>query len=122
MIVALATMIVGILGAVAQAEMKRILSFTLVSHAGYMIFGLAIGTPAAIGATIYYTVHHSSVRTPLFRAHETANPQDRRRARATFDEPHREEQGRLHDDVVNGVVDRRADDPVPRGGAHRTSS
>jgi multicomponent Na+:H+ antiporter subunit D len=68
MIVALATMVVGILGAVAQAEMKRILSFTLVSHVGYMIFGLAIGTPAAIGATIYYTVHHIIVQTTLFLA------------------------------------------------------
>lgn len=68
MIVALATMIVGVLGAVAQAELKRILSFTLVSHIGYMIFGLAIATPAAIGATIYYMVHHIVVQTTLFLA------------------------------------------------------
>ncbi|MFG6444562.1 Na+/H+ antiporter subunit D [Microbacterium sp. P07] len=68
LIVALATMIVGVLGAVAQAELKRILSFTLVSHIGYMIFGLAIATPAAIGATIYYIVHHIVVQTTLFLA------------------------------------------------------
>ena len=68
MIVALATMIVGVLGAVAQAELKRILSFTLVSHIGYMVFGLAIATPAAIGATIYYMVHHIVVQTTLFLA------------------------------------------------------
>lgn len=68
MCVALATMIVGVLGAIAQAELKRILSFTLVSHIGYMIFGLAIATPAAIGATIYYTVHHIVVQTTLFLA------------------------------------------------------
>ncbi|QKJ17994.1 Na+/H+ antiporter subunit D [Microbacterium hominis] len=68
MIAALATMIVGVLGAVAQAELKRILSFTLVSHIGYMIFGLAIATPAAIGATIYYMVHHIVVQTTLFLA------------------------------------------------------
>jgi multicomponent Na+:H+ antiporter subunit D len=68
MIAALATMIVGILGAVAQAELKRILSFTLVSHIGYMIFGLAIATPAAIGATVYYMVHHIVVQTTLFLA------------------------------------------------------
>ena len=68
MIVALLTMVVGILGAVAQAEMKRILSFTLVSHVGFMVFGLAIATPAAIGATIYYTVHHIIVQTTLFLA------------------------------------------------------
>ena len=68
MVVALATMIVGVLGAVAQAELKRILSFTLVSHVGYMVFGLAIATPAAIGATIYYMVHHIIVQTTLFLA------------------------------------------------------
>ena len=68
MIVALTTMVVGVLGAVAQAELKRILSFTLVSHVGYMVFGLAIATPAAIGATIYYIVHHIVVQTTLFLA------------------------------------------------------
>ncbi|QTV80330.1 Na+/H+ antiporter subunit D [Microbacterium sp. NIBRBAC000506063] len=68
LIVALATMIVGVLGAVAQAELKRILSFTLVSHVGYMIFGLAIATPAAYGATVYYIVHHIIVQTTLFLA------------------------------------------------------
>jgi multicomponent Na+:H+ antiporter subunit D len=57
-----------VLGAVAQAELKRILSFTLVSHVGYMVFGLAIATPAAIGATIYYMIHHIVVQTTLFLA------------------------------------------------------
>ncbi|HEX7806538.1 MAG TPA: proton-conducting transporter membrane subunit, partial [Cellulomonas sp.] len=38
---ALATMVVGILGAVAQDDIKRLLSFTLVSHIGFMIFGIA---------------------------------------------------------------------------------
>jgi multicomponent Na+:H+ antiporter subunit D len=68
LIVALLTMIVGVLGAVAQAEMKRILSFTLVSHIGYMVFGIAIATPAALGATTYYIVHHIVVQTTLFLA------------------------------------------------------
>lgn len=68
LVVALATLIVGVLGAVAQAELKRILSFTLVSHVGYMIFGLAIATPVALGATVYYIVHHIIVQTTLFLA------------------------------------------------------
>ena len=38
-----ATMIIGILGAVAQSDIKRMLSFTLVSHIGYMVFGIALG-------------------------------------------------------------------------------
>jgi multicomponent Na+:H+ antiporter subunit D len=68
LIIALATMIVGVLGAVALAVLKRILSFTRVSHVGYIIFGLAIATPAAIGATVYYIVHHIIVQTTLFLA------------------------------------------------------
>ncbi|GAA3752393.1 Na+/H+ antiporter subunit D [Microbacterium kribbense] len=68
LIVGLATMIIGILGAIAQAELKRILSFTLVSHIGYMVFGLAIATPAGFGAVAYYIVHHIVVQTTLFLA------------------------------------------------------
>jgi multicomponent Na+:H+ antiporter subunit D len=60
------TMLVGILGAIAQADVKRLLSFTLVSHIGYMIFGVAVGTELATGATIYYIVHHIMVQTALF--------------------------------------------------------
>ncbi|TDW29574.1 Na+/H+ antiporter subunit D [Cryobacterium psychrophilum] len=66
MVVAGLTMIVGILGALAQADIKRLLSFTLVSHIGYMLFGIAIGTPLAIAATIFYVVHHITVQTTLF--------------------------------------------------------
>ncbi len=41
---ALVTMVVGILGAIAQTEVKRMLSFTLVSHIGYLVFGVALAT------------------------------------------------------------------------------
>ncbi|MCU1442653.1 MAG: Na+/H+ antiporter subunit [Cryobacterium sp.] len=68
MVVAFLTLIVGILGALAQADIKRLLSFTLVSHIGYMLFGIAMGTQLALGATIYYVVHHITVQTTLFLA------------------------------------------------------
>ena len=45
---ALLTMVVGILGAVAQSDIKRMLSFTLVSHIGYMMFGIALATEAGL--------------------------------------------------------------------------
>ncbi|MEX1078743.1 MAG: Na+/H+ antiporter subunit D [Homoserinimonas sp.] len=66
LVAAFLTMIVGILGAVAQADIKRLLSFTLVSHIGYMIFGIAMGTIAGLSATIFYIVHHIIVQTTLF--------------------------------------------------------
>jgi multicomponent Na+:H+ antiporter subunit D len=68
MIVAALTMIVGILGAIAQADIKRLLSFTLVSHIGYMLFGIGLGTAAGLAAATYYVVHHITVQTTLFLA------------------------------------------------------
>ncbi len=63
---ALATMLIGILGAVAQSDIKRLLSFTLVSHIGYMVFGIALATHAGIAGAIFYVVHHITVQTALF--------------------------------------------------------
>ncbi|MDO5032290.1 Na+/H+ antiporter subunit D [Corynebacterium sp.] len=64
--VALATMLVGILGAIAQSDIKRLLSFTLVSHIGYMIFGVALGTAQGLSGAIFYAIHHILVQTALF--------------------------------------------------------
>ncbi|UCR88722.1 Na+/H+ antiporter subunit D [Mycetocola spongiae] len=66
MVIAFFTLLVGIMGAVMQADIKRLLSFTLVSHIGYMIFGIAVGGEMALTATIYYVVHHIVVQTTLF--------------------------------------------------------
>jgi multicomponent Na+:H+ antiporter subunit D len=63
---ALATMLIGILGAVAQTDIRRILSFTLVSHIGYMVFGIALGTSAGLAGAIFYVVHHIAIQTTLF--------------------------------------------------------
>lgn len=65
-VVALATMIIGIFGAVAQDDVKRLLSFTLVSHIGYMVWGLSLVTEAGLAAAIYYAAHHILVQTTLF--------------------------------------------------------
>ncbi|MDN5790871.1 MAG: Na+/H+ antiporter subunit D [Micrococcales bacterium] len=63
---ALLTMIIGILGAVSQTGLKRILSFTLVSHIGYMLFGIALATTHGMAGAIFYVVHHITVQTALF--------------------------------------------------------
>jgi multicomponent Na+:H+ antiporter subunit D len=63
---AFATMLVGILGAVAQDDIKRMLSFTLVSHIGYMIFGVAVGSAAGFSAAVFYVAHHITIQTTLF--------------------------------------------------------
>lgn len=64
--VAALTMITGVLGAAAQFEFRRILSFHIVSQIGYMILGLALFTPLAIIGGVFYIMHHIIVKTNLF--------------------------------------------------------
>jgi len=66
LVIAAATMVVGVLGAIAQADIKRILSFHIVSQIGYMIAGIALGGVAAVSAVVFYVVHHIPVKTSLF--------------------------------------------------------
>ena len=66
LVAALLTMLVGILGAIAQSDIKRLLSFTLVSHIGYMVFGIALSSQLGMSGAIYYVAHHILVQTTLF--------------------------------------------------------
>ncbi|MFT4231623.1 MAG: proton-conducting transporter membrane subunit, partial [Leucobacter sp.] len=68
LVVAALTLLVGILGAVSQLDIKRLLSFTLISHIGYMIFGIGMANAAGFAATIFYIAHHIIVQTTLFLA------------------------------------------------------
>jgi multicomponent Na+:H+ antiporter subunit D len=60
------TMIVGALGALAQDDLNRILSFLLVSHIGFMLFGLAVFDVASVGGAALYATHHITVLATLF--------------------------------------------------------
>jgi len=61
-----ATMVTGVLGAAAQYEIRKILSFHIISQIGYMVMGLAIGSALALAGAIFYTLHHIIVKTNLF--------------------------------------------------------
>ncbi len=65
-VVAAGTMLFGVLGAAAQWDVRRILSFHIISQIGYMLLGLAIATPAAMAGAIFYVVHHIIVKANLF--------------------------------------------------------
>jgi multicomponent Na+:H+ antiporter subunit D len=60
------TMFVGVLGAASQYDMRRILSFHIISQIGYMIFGLALFTPLALAGAVFYIMHHIIVKANLF--------------------------------------------------------
>lgn len=65
LVLAIATMLIGVLGATSHFDMKRILCFHIISQIGYMIMGLALFTQLAIASAIFYTVHHIIVKTNL---------------------------------------------------------
>ncbi|CAM3793604.1 Na+/H+ antiporter subunit D [Alkalicoccus chagannorensis] len=60
------TMFIGVLGAVALYDFKRILAVHIVSQVGYMIMGIGIFTPLAIAGTYYFLVHNIIVKSALF--------------------------------------------------------
>lgn len=60
------TMVVGLIGALAQRDFRRVLSFNLVGHIGFTTVGLALWTPAALGGSILYVLHHMLVISTLF--------------------------------------------------------
>lgn len=66
LVAACLTMVTGVLGAAAQNEFRRILSFHIISQVGYMLLGLALWTPLALAGAVFYLVHHMIVKANLF--------------------------------------------------------
>ncbi len=63
---AICTMIIGLLGALAQRDFRRVLSFNLVGHLGYTTVGLGLMTQTAMAASVLYIFHHIFVITNLY--------------------------------------------------------
>lgn len=65
-IIAVASMIIGVLGAIAQTNFRRLLAFHSVSQVGFMVLGVGFFTPMAIAGSIYFVMHHSMIKSSLF--------------------------------------------------------
>ncbi len=60
------TMVTGVLGAAAQTDIRRLLSFHIISQIGYIFMGLGLFTEYAIAASIFFLVHIILAKTALF--------------------------------------------------------
>src|SRR5690606_20841179 len=60
------TMITGVLGAASHFDIRKILSFHIISQIGYMLVGVALATPLALAGAVLYIVHHIIVKANLF--------------------------------------------------------
>jgi multicomponent Na+:H+ antiporter subunit D len=59
-------MVIGLVAALNERDLRRILSFNLVGHIGYTTASLSLLTPAALAGAIFYVVHHIVVITNLY--------------------------------------------------------
>lgn len=66
LVLAGATMLAGAFAAFSQNDLRRILSFSIISQMGYLVAGLGIFTTPALAATLYLIAHNVLVKTGLF--------------------------------------------------------
>ncbi|KQN26623.1 hypothetical protein ASE86_11150 [Sphingomonas sp. Leaf33] len=65
-VIAAATMLVCIAGALAQTDMRRLLAYHVIAQVGYMMAGLALATREGVAAAVFYMVHSIIVQANLF--------------------------------------------------------
>lgn len=66
LVIAALSMVIGVLGAVAQHEIRKILAFHKVSQIGYLILGFAVFTKFSLAGGLFYMLHYMLVKTNLF--------------------------------------------------------
>lgn len=66
LIIAALTMITGVLGAIAQTELRRLLSFHIVSQIGYLMMGMGLLTAVGLTGAVFFIVHVILAKTALF--------------------------------------------------------
>lgn len=67
-LMAAATMLVGVFGALAQTDIRRLLGFLVVSGIGSMLAGIALASNLGLTGTIVYAVHSMVVMAALYLA------------------------------------------------------
>ncbi len=59
-------MVIGVLGAIAQMDFKRLLAFHIVSQIGYMILGLAVMSAAGLAGGLMHIMFNMVIKPALF--------------------------------------------------------
>jgi len=64
--VSILTMAVGNMVAIAQTNIKRMLAYSSIAHAGYALLGLVAGTPEGVGAMMNYLMIYAFMNVGAF--------------------------------------------------------
>jgi multicomponent Na+:H+ antiporter subunit D len=65
-LLAAATMLVSVLAAIAQVDVRRLLAFHVMGQVAYLMMGLALASRLGFAAAIFYTMHTMLVQAGLF--------------------------------------------------------
>lgn len=65
-IISILTLITGALGTINKRNIRRVLSYLIVCHIGYLVAGLSLYTELAFTAVVFYLIHDMIVKSNMF--------------------------------------------------------
>jgi NADH-quinone oxidoreductase subunit N len=65
-VLAAASLAIGNVVAIAQTNLKRMLAYSTISHVGFLLLGLANGTPSGYAAAMFYAISYAIMATAAF--------------------------------------------------------
>lgn len=65
-LLAIASMLLGSITALAQTNLKRMLAYSSIAHAGYMLIGIAAANKIGMGGIIFYLIVYSFMNVAAF--------------------------------------------------------
>ncbi len=65
-LIAAASIVLGNIAALVQSNVKRLLAYSAIAHAGYLLLGLASGQPASFVAVLFYVVVYAITTAGAF--------------------------------------------------------
>ena len=65
-VLAVFSLVVGNLAALAQSNLKRMLAYSSISHAGYLLLGLVAATPGAYAGMLFYLLAYLAMNMGAF--------------------------------------------------------
>ncbi len=87
---AIMTMFTGAMGALNKTSIRRMFSYLIICHIGYLIGGLGLHTQVALSAVVFYLIHDIIIKTNIFLAtgiiHKIRGSTDIRRLGGFYEE------------------------------------
>jgi NADH-quinone oxidoreductase subunit N len=65
-VLAVLTMTIGNLVAIAQANLKRMLAYSTIAHMGYLLIGPVVGSPLGVAAVLFYSLTYALMTIGAF--------------------------------------------------------